>query len=693
MAKDLLVELGTEELPPTALKKLMLAFSKGIAQGLKQQGLSFDKVEPYAAPRRLAVVIRALEEKTPQKEVVVWGPPAKIAFDADGNPSKAAQAFAKKNDIAIDALKTENDGKADKLVFRSQAGGENTTELLPAIVEASLAALPIAKRMRWGASRTEFVRPVHWLIMLLGNEIVDAEILGVRASRETRGHRFHYNQSLVIENANDYLDKLPNTAYVMVDFEQRQKTIQQQVEAQAQQVGGVAVIDQDLLDEVTGLVEWPVALTGKFEERFLEVPSEALIYSMKEHQKYFPVVDSNDQLMPNFITVSNIESKDPSQVIDGNERVIRPRLADAAFFFETDKKTSLTQFRERLKPIVFQKQLGSIFDKTERVKALASYIAEQTGGDCAKAEQASQLCKSDLVSDMVGEFDKMQGLAGYYYAVHEGLDNEVACALKEHYQPKFSGDALPETETGTIVALADRVDTLTGIFGIGQKPTGSKDPFALRRSSLGVLRLMVEKSLSLDLKELLAKAAELHGDNITSASETVDSAFAYMVERFRAWYEEDKIAAEVFFAVQAKQLSKPLDIHSRVQAVNAFCQLPEAQALAAANKRVSNILAKSNISGGDTIDSSLLQESAEIALANLLQQKSAEVAPLFAANDYTATLAALASLRDPVDAFFDAVMVNADDEALRNNRLALLTQLRNLFLQVADISLLVPAKS
>ena len=693
MAKDLLVELGTEELPPTALKKLMLAFSKGIAQGLKQQGLSFEKVEPYAAPRRLAVVIRAVEEQTPQKEVVVWGPPAKIAFDDEGNPSKAAQAFAKKNGIAIDALKTENDGKADKLVFRSQAGGEATTELLPAIVEASLAALPIAKRMRWGSSRIEFVRPVHWLIMLLGNEIVDAEILGVRASRETRGHRFHYNQSLIIENADDYLNKLPTTAYVMVDFNLRQKTIQQQVEAQAQQVGGVAVIDQDLLDEVTGLVEWPVALTGRFEDRFLEVPSEALIYSMKEHQKYFPVVDCDNKLMPHFITVANIESKDPSQVIDGNERVIRPRLSDAAFFFETDKKTSLVQFRERLKPIVFQKQLGSIFDKTERIKALSSYIAAQIGGDRVKAEQASQLCKSDLVSDMVGEFDKMQGLAGYYYAINEGLDKDVASALKEHYQPKFSGDALPETQTGTIVALADRIDTLTGIFGIGQKPTGSKDPFALRRSSLGVLRLMVEKSLALDLRELLAKASELHGDNINSASDTVDAAFAYMVERFRAWYEEDKIDAEVFLAVQAKQLSQPLDIHSRVQAVNAFRQLPEAQALAAANKRVSNILAKSDSNGNDTINTALLQESAEIALAEQLQAKSAEVAPLFAANDYTATLAALASLREPVDTFFDAVMVNADDEALRNNRLALLTQLRNLFLQVADISLLAPSKN
>ncbi|WP_233709878.1 glycine--tRNA ligase subunit beta [Pseudomaricurvus albidus] len=693
MAKDFLVELGTEELPPTALKKLMLAFSSGIADGLKQQNLAFEAIEPYAAPRRLAVVVRNLEEQTPVKDVVVWGPPAKIAFDADGNPTKAAEAFANKNGIAVSELASENDGKVDKLVYRSQAGGETTAELLPAIVENSLNALPIAKRMRWGASRAEFVRPVHWLIMLFGDDLVEANMLNLHAGRETRGHRFHYNQALQVDNASDYLKKLPSIGYVMVDYEQRQQLIRQQVEAEAEKINGVAVIDQDLLDEVTGLVEWPVALTGRFEERFLEVPSEALIYSMKEHQKYFPVVDKNGKLLPYFITVSNIESKDPAQVIDGNERVIRPRLSDAAFFFETDKKVSLGEFRNRLKPIVFQAQLGSIFDKTERIKGLAANIANQLGADADKAAQAAELCKSDLVSDMVGEFDKMQGLAGYYYAVHEGLDEDVASALKEHYQPKFAGDALPETETGTIVALADRIDTLSGIFGIGQKPTGSKDPFALRRASLGVLRLLVEKQLPLDLKALLSAAAEQHGSNIGNADETVATTFAYMVERFRAWYEEDQIAAEVFQAVQAKQLSEPLDIHNRVLAVNAFRALPEAEALAAANKRVSNILAKTEANTDASVNAELLQEPAEKVLAEQLAAKSAEVAPLFTANDYTGTLAALASLRAPVDDFFDNVMVMADDEALRNNRIALLSQLRQLFLQVADISLLAPSKN
>ena len=693
MAKDFLVELGTEELPPTALKTLMLAFSNGIADGLKQQSLDFDSVEPYAAPRRLAVVVRGLQEQTPQKDVVIWGPPAKIAFDGDGKPTKAAEAFAHKNGIAVDALTSENDGKADKLVYRSQAGGDLTAELLPAIVENALNNLPIAKRMRWGASRVEFVRPAHWLVMLFGDEVVEATLLGLHAGRETRGHRFHYDQVLQVENASDYLHKLPSLAYVMVDYAQRQQLIRQQVEAEAVKINGVAVIDQDLLDEVTGLVEWPVALTGRFEERFLEVPAEALILSMKEHQKYFPVVNTDGKLLPYFITVANIESKDPAQVIDGNERVIRPRLSDAAFFFETDQKISLQEFRQRLKPIVFQAQLGSIFDKTERIKGLAANIATQLGVDAAKATQAAELCKSDLVSNMVGEFDKMQGLAGYYYAVHEGLDEEVAQALKEHYQPKFAGDALPQTMTGTIVALADRIDTLCGIFGIGQKPTGSKDPFALRRASLGVLRLLVEKQLPLDLKALLTAAAAQHGSNIANASDTVDSTFAYMVERFRAWYEEDQIAIEVFHAVQAKHLSEPLDIHNRVQAVNAFSALPEAEALAVANKRVSNILAKADTpSAQANVDTALLQEPAEQALAAQLATKSQLVAPMLAAKDYTGTLATLANLRSAVDDFFDDVMVMVDDEALRNNRIALLNQLRQLFLQVADISLLAPSK-
>lgn len=692
MSADFLVELGTEELPPTALKTLMDSFRDGIEGGLQQLSLSSDAVEAYAAPRRLTVVVKNLAEKTPVNEVTLFGPPAKIAFDADGKPTKAAEAFARKNGVEIDALQTGMDGKTEKLMVSVTTGGEDTVSKLADIVSSSLNALPIAKRMRWGASRTEFVRPAHWLVMLYGDAVVDAEILGLKAGRETRGHRFHYNQVLQVENAQDYLQRLPEIGRVQVDYPQRQATIRQQVEAEAASVGGVAVIDQDLLDEVTGLVEWPVALMGRFEERFLEVPAEALIYSMKEHQKYFPVVDGSGKLMPYFITVSNIESKDPSQVIDGNERVIRPRLSDAAFFFETDKKTSLEQFRERLKPIVFQAQLGSIFDKTERVKALASAIAEQIGADVPKAARAAELSKSDLVTEMVGEFDKMQGLAGYYYAQNDGEDSEVAKALAEQYLPKFAGDKLPETQTGTLIALADRLDTLAGIFGIGQKPTGSKDPFALRRASLAVLRLLVEKSLSLDLKSLLEIAASNYGDKISDPAATVSTCLEYMLERFRSWYEEEQISAEVYLSVQAKQLSEPLDINNRVHAVNAFGQMPEAQALAAANKRVSNILAKLEGEISTDLNADLFTENAEKALAAAVAEKAGIVEPLFASRDYSKALTELAVLRAPVDAFFDDVMVMADDEAVRNNRIALLNQLRNLFLEVADISLLVVNK-
>jgi glycyl-tRNA synthetase beta chain len=692
MSTDFLVELGTEELPPKALKKLSAAFSAGIIKGLKEQKLEFGAVKSYATPRRLALVVEQLAEQTPVKEVVAWGPPAKIAFDADGNPSKAAEAFARKNSLDVSDLKIESDGKIDKLCHRASAGGVNTAELLGAIVNASVKALPIAKRMRWGASRTEFVRPAHWLIMLLGNEVVDAEVLGIKANRVTRGHRFHYNQDLIIDSPASYAEQLRAPGHIIADYAERQAMVEEQVIAEAKNVGGIAVISQDLLDEVTALVEYPVALTGKFEQRFLDVPAEALISSMAEHQKYFHVVDGSGNLKSNFITVANIISTDPAQVIDGNERVIRPRLADAAFFFETDKKSNLSAMRERLQKIVFQAKLGTIYDKTERVSKLAANIAELIGGNADYAARAGLLCKSDLVSEMVCEFDKMQGIAGRYYALNDGEPAEVAEALAEQYLPKFSGDKLPETLTGTLVALSDRLDTIVGIFGIGQKPTGSKDPFALRRASLGALRLLVEKELDLDLSDLLLLAAKGHADNIETADTAASESLAYMLERFRAWYLDENISAEVFQAVSAKQLTTPLDINKRVHAVNAFTQLPEAQALAAANKRVSNILGKLEGEAPSNLDSGLLQENAEKALAEQVASKSLEVAPLFAERRYAEALAALASLQGTIDTFFDDVMVMCDDLALRNNRLALLAQLRGLFLEAADISLLVPEK-
>nr|WP_324257345.1 glycine--tRNA ligase subunit beta [Cellvibrio fontiphilus] len=691
MSADFLVELGTEELPPKNLKNLMNAFVESIQADLTALELSFASVKAYAAPRRLAVLVENLASETPSKELVVWGPPAAIAFK-DGEPTKAALAFAEKNGIAASELKAESDGKAEKLVARISQQGQKTTALLEKIVSDALAKLPIAKRMKWGSTREEFVRPVHWLVMLFGSEVVNASVLGLTAGRTTRGHRFHYNNSIELANASDYASVLKNTGYVVADFAERSATIQQQVEAEAKKVGGVAVIDADLLDEVTALVEWPVALTGKFEERFLAVPAEALIASMKEHQKYFHVVDANGKLKNNFITVANIESKDAAQIINGNERVIRPRLSDAAFFFETDKKTTLASLRERLKTIVFQAQLGTIYDKTERVAGLAKLIAGKLNADSASAERAAQLCKSDLVTNMVGEFDDMQGIAGYYYALNDGENAEVAAAMNEQYMPRFAGDQLPQTITGTIIALADRLDTISGIFGIGQQPSGSKDPFALRRASIAVLRLLVEKNLTLDLRELLTFAKAQH-KNLTVGDELVEQVLGYMLDRFRAMFEDAQIPAEVFQSVTAKQLSQPLDINQRVLAVNEFSKLPQAQALAAANKRVSNILAKQNAAVNSDVNSALLQEDAEKNLAQAISAKEAVVAPLFAAREYTKALAALADLQPTVDAFFDSVMVMCEDAALQQNRLALLSKLRGLFLEVADISYLVPAKN
>ena len=692
MSADFLLELGTEELPPKALKTLIAALEENIAAGLQAQELTYSAIKSFAAPRRLAIIVEQLIEATPQKELVVWGPPKTVAFDGAGKPTKAAIAFAEKNNISVDALAAESDGKVEKLVARVTTEGKQTCSLLGEIVETALAKLPIAKRMRWGAKRTEFVRPAHWLVMLYGYDIVDATVLGLRANRCTRGHRFHYNQELQLESAEEYLSKLKTIGYVLVDMTERRELIKQQVEAEAKKVGGVAVIDADLLDEVTALVEWPVALTGKFEKRFLDVPAEALIASMKEHQKYFHVVDSKGKLLPHFITVANIESKNPALVIDGNERVIRPRLSDAAFFFETDKKVTLESLRERLKTIVFQAQLGTIYEKTERVAALAVYIAGQLKADKKLAERAGQLCKSDLVTNMVGEFDNMQGIAGYYYALNDGENVDVAAAMNEQYLPRFAGDELPATTTGAIIALADRLDTISGIFGIGQQPTGSKDPFALRRASISVLRILVEKKLNLDLRDLLNFAKAQH-KALTVGDELVDTVLGYMLDRFRAFYEDAQIPAEVFQAVNAKQISVPLDIDLRVKAVYEFSKLPQAQALAAANKRVSNILSKQAGEIGAALNSDLLVEEAEKNLANAIIAKASVVAPMYVAHQYTEALASLADLQQPVDSFFDNVMVMCDNPVLQQNRLALLQQLRGLFLEVADISYLVPAKS
>ena len=690
MSLPFLVELGTEELPPKALKALYTSFAEGIESGLRNAALGFGKIHAFGAPRRLAVLVEDLELRQPDQQIEKLGPAVVSAFDKDGNPTKAAEGFARSNGVEFSQLQRVQTDKGERLAYRSNQEGKFAIDLLPEIVAAALDKLPIPKRMHWGAKRAEFVRPVHWLVMLQGKQVIDAEILGIKASRETRGHRFHANRAFALANALDYQLTLENEAFVIADFNERRGRIRAQVEAAGNQLGGVAVIDEDLLDEVTGLVEWPVALAGKFEERFLTVPQEALISSMKEHQKYFHVVDASGKLLPYFITVSNINSADPLKVIDGNERVIRPRLSDAAFFYESDLKVPLAQRREKLKSVVFQEKLGTVYDKTERIANLAAFIAAQIHSNIDWAQRAGHLSKADLLSNMVGEFAEMQGIAGTYYAKHDGEPAEVAAAIREHYLPRFAGDELPATLTGAAVALADRFDTIVGIFGIGQPPTGSKDPFALRRAALGVLRLIVEKGFDLDLRECLAQA-QTNYPQLAGQAGLVDTVLAYMIERFRAWFEDEKIPVEVFMAVTAKNLSRPLDINQRVQAVHRFAQLPEALALAAANKRVSNILAKANSTQLPAINAALFTDGAERELGMQVTALAQKVSPLFVQRKYREGLEQLASLRSAVDKFFDKVMVMVDDEAVRNNRLALLSMLRNLFLEVADISLLAPA--
>jgi len=689
--ETLLVELGTEELPPKALKSLALAFRDGITQGLSQRDLGYTQVQWFATPRRLAVLIGDVQLQAAGRQLEVLGPPVDRAKDESGNWTPAALGFARKQGVEPAQLETIDTPKGARLGLRTHAEGVTAKEALNDIINTAIQQLPIPKRMRWGASRTEFVRPVHWVVAMLGQDSDHGEILGLTTGNTTRGHRFHSEGALTIDSPEDY-PQLLLEAKVVADFDLRQGMIRDQIEVEAAAINATAVIDQNLLDEVTALVEWPVALTGSFDERFLAVPTEALVSSMKEHQKYFHVVDEQGELKPNFITLCNIESTDPEQVIAGNERVIRPRLSDTAFFFETDKKTALADRVSSLKNIVFQQQLGSLYDKTCRIEQLAGALAEKIGGTVSLAQRAARLSKADLGTDMVLEFADMQGIAGSYYAAHDGEDPAVASALAQQYWPKFAGDQLPETLTACAVGLADRLDTLVGIFGIGQAPTGSKDPFALRRASLAVLRIIVEKDLDLDLRECLELAYAQYPSDLL-AQDSMTQVYDYIIERFRAWYEDENIPVEVFRAVSAKNLSRPLDIQRRVHAVHAFTQLPEAAALAAANKRVSNILGK--LEAGHSfaeVSTNLLVEPAEKGLFEALEALQEQCKHHLAERKYAEALACLASLRAPVDAFFDDVMVNADDPDLRHNRLNLLKTLRDLFLEVADISQLVVAK-
>lgn len=684
MAVDtLLLELGAEELPPTALDALSDAFAAGIEKGLQEAEMPFQSVTAYATPRRLAVQVIGLADKQPDREVERRGPALAAAFK-DGAPTKAAEGFARSCGVSVDELIHLETDKGTWLGYREQQQGESVQALLPEMLRKTLQSLPVPKNMRWGSSRVEFSRPVHWLVALYGSDVIAAEALGLQTSRTTYGHRFHAPDAIQLAHADDYLATLEN-AYVLADRQRRRERIREQVLAEAEVQEANAVIDEDLLVEVSGLVEWPVALTGSFDERFLEVPAECLISSMKANQKYFHLLDDQGKLKPLFITISNIDSIDPQQVISGNEKVIRPRLADAAFFYDTDRKRTLASRIPQLESVVFQQQLGTLADKARRSTAIATFIAQQINGDVAHAQRAVALAKCDLVTEMVLEFPELQGIMGRYYAEQDGEPAEVAQALEEQYLPRFASDTIPQSLTGQALALADRLDTLVGIFGIGQRPTGAKDPFALRRASIGVLNILVKGELNLDLRELLQVAADQH-QSLPKADGLVEDVLTYMLDRFRAWGQEEGISAEMYLAVRARPVTKPLDFARRLRAVKAFAQREEAAALAAANKRVSNILSKQEHDGNTQVDQPLLQEEAELNLFNAVSASQQQVAPLFAEGNYQQALDALATLREPVDAFFDQVMVMADDETVRRNRLSLLASLQALFLEVADIS-------
>ncbi|MGL9734978.1 MAG: glycine--tRNA ligase subunit beta [Symbiopectobacterium sp.] len=685
--KTFLVEIGTEELPPKALRSMAESFAANFTTELDNAGLTHGGVSWFAAPRRLALKVAQLSAAQPDCEVEKRGPAIAQAYDAEGKPTKAAEGWARGCGITVnqaERLKTE---KGEWLLYRALVKGGSVQGLLADMVANALAKLPIPKLMHWGDKETQFVRPVHTVTMLLGDELISGQVLGIESARTVRGHRFMGESEFTIDNADQYPSILLERGKVIADYEARKALIKADAQAAVCQIGGNADLSESLLEEVTSLVEWPVVLTACFEEKFLAVPAEALVYTMKGDQKYFPVYDNSGKLLPNFIFVANIESKDPQQIILGNEKVVRPRLADAEFFFNTDRKKRLEDHLPRLQTVLFQQQLGTLRDKTDRIQALAGWMAEKIGADVAHAKRAGLLSKCDLMTNMVFEFTDTQGVMGMHYARHDGEAEDVAVALNEQYQPRFAGDALPVSGVACALAIADKMDTLAGIFGIGQHQKGDKDPFALRRAALGVLRIIVEKQLPLDLQTLTEETVRLYGDKLINVN-VVDDVIEFMLGRFRARYQEEGHSVDTIQAVLARRPTRPADFDARVKAVSHFRSLDTATALAAANKRVSNILAKSTDTLNANIDAALLKEKEEIQLATYVTALESKLAPWFAEGRYQEALAELAELREPVDNFFDKVMVNAEDESVRLNRLTLLNQLRNLFLKVADISVL-----
>ncbi len=687
---DLLVEIGTEELPPTALRGLMEAFAGGVLAGLAQAELTHGAHRPYATPRRLALLVEGLPETQPQRQVERRGPALAAAFDADGQPTRAALGFARSCGVAVDALQRLETDKGSWLAYRAVEPGAASAELLPAIVERALGQLPIPKRMRWGSREASFVRPVHWIVLLLGDAVVPARLFDLNSGRQTRGHRFHAPGRMEIRRPADYARRLGQDGFVVADFDERRSRVRAGVEATAEDIGGRAVIEDALLDEVTALVEWPVPLAGSFDREFLRVPEEALVSSMQGHQRYFPVRDADGALLPRFVTVANLESREPSQVVAGNERVIRPRLADAAFFWDADRRRPLADRIPALAQVVFQQRLGSLHDKSARVATLGASLCGAFGVAPDRVERAAWLARTDLLTEMVGEFPELQGIMGRYYAIHDGEPPDVAVALDEQYRPRFAGDAVAATPLGQLLAVAERADTLLGAFTIGKAPSGAKDPFALRRAALGLLRTLLESHRALDLRELFAAAGEGMPEALDAGAQ-VEPVVAFCLERLRYWYLEQGVPAELFEAVRSAEeagvtVSDPVDFQHRLEACRSFAGLPEAASLAAANKRIRNILRKSAARLPGHVDPERLQEPAERDLYEAVSELAAEVEDRVAAGEYEPALHRLAQLRDPVDRFFDQVLVMAEDPVLQANRLALLDRLSRLFLSIADVS-------
>lgn len=685
-ARDLLIEIGTEELPPKALRRLGTAFADEIRAGLDRAALPPGSCTWFAAPRRLAVLVENLAAAQADREVVKRGPALTAAYGKDGKPTAAALGFARSCGTDMEKLETLETDKGQWLVHRAMETGAPTAALLPGILDTALARLPIPKRMRWGAGDAEFARPVHWVIVLFGDDVVPCAPFGIPAGRESRGHRFHHPGPVAVPAPRDYVRVLRDTGRVLADFDARMNLITQQVSRAAAAEGGTAQVDPALLEEVTALVEWPVAVTGTFEEQFLALPREVLIAAMQGHQKYFPVL-AGGKLLPRFITIANIDSPDPAAIRRGNERVIRPRFTDAAFFLERDRATTLAARVPGLEQVIYQNKLGTLAERARRVAALGRFMAAELGADGANLERAALLAKCDLLTEMVGEFPELQGTMGCHYARADGEAEEIARAIDEQYLPRFAGDALPETRTGQLLAVADKLDTVLGIFAIGQPPTGEKDPFGVRRAALGCVRILIECELELDLEACLRSAAAAFPERI-KAADAVPAVFEFMLERLRRYYLDQDTPVSVFEAVLARRPTRPLDFDRRVRAVAGFTHRPEAASLAAANKRIRNILRQAGADDSAAVDERLLQEAPERELARALQQAEQDVGPMLERDDYMAALSRLAELRASVDGFFEKVLVMSDDAGVRRNRIALLRRLDDLFLRCADISCL-----